>query len=162
MGKKDDVNKLLGNLKSSAETANAPAIYTREVNLSYYKENHAWPGRNYIYIGNSFNIKKKIQSPNSRESRKRAACIAMMLEKGKGNRNCLSIGEALQHEGFKECLSRFEYDWLVREAHETLLGPAYNDKGELLPLAFTVWRKMPTPVQQNSKQGKKLAKAGKA
>lgn len=87
----------------------------------------------------------------------------MMLEKGKGNRRCLSVGEALQHEGFKECLSRFEYDWLVRESQETLLGPAYNDKGELLPLSFTVWRKMPSTVQQNNtKQGKKEAKVGRA
>ncbi len=161
----EDVRRLLGNMKTSAKQAQAPLSHGNEkagkcpgaeVNLSSYKVNQAWPGRAYVLVGNSYNPERRIQSV--RQSRKRAACIALMLEHGKNNRNCLSVEDALQMEGFRECLSRFEFDWLRREASSTLLGPAYNERGELLPQCFAVWRReeatppvveeSPTPAKQ--------------
>lgn len=144
----EDVRRLLGNLKISAKQAQAPHAHATakagkgpgsEINLCSYKVNQSWPGRAYLLVGNSHNPEKKIQSV--RQSRRRAACIALMLEHGRNNRNCLSVQDALQMDGFRECLSRFEFDWLRREAASTLLGPAYNERGELLPQCFAVWRR---------------------
>ncbi len=150
MAGNEDVRRLLSNMKDSAKQAQAPLSHpeiktltapaaARQVDLSPYKGKQAWPGRAYVLVGNSYNPEKRIHS--TRQARKRAACIALMLEYGKNNRNCLSVEDALQIEGFRECLSRFEFDWLRREAASTLLGPAYNERGELLPQCFAVWRR---------------------
>ena len=148
MAKKDDVTRLLTNMKGSAQGARAPQqtkgkgdSLKRHLNLSHYKENHAWPGRAYLLVGNSYYLENGLH--NSKNARRRKACIAMRLEHGRKNRSCLSVAEALLMDGFRECLSRFEYDWLRREDESTLLGPAYDEKGKLLPGSFAVWRRDP-------------------
>ncbi len=109
------------------------------MNLNPYKKNQAWPGRNYVLIGNSFNVEKNFVATTN--DTKRSATIAMVLEKGRNNRKCVSIEDAFKVEGFSECLSRFEFDWLKKQPPSTLIGPAFNDRGILIPLSFAVWRR---------------------
>lgn len=114
-------------------------LLREQMNLNPYKSNQAWPGRTYILIGNSFNLEKNVVATTS--DTKRSASIAMVLEKGKNNRKCVSVEDAFLHEGFVECLSRFEFDWLKKQPPSTLLGPAYDEHGKLITMAFAVWRR---------------------
>ena len=109
------------------------------MNLSPYKNNQAWPGRTYILVGNSFNLDKNVVATTS--DTKRSATIAMVLEKGRNNRKWVSIEDAFAVEGFSECLSRFEFDWLKKQPSSTLIGPAFDQNGKLIPLSFAVWRR---------------------
>ena len=149
--KQDDVNRLLTNMKGQAAKAkgpksgdykqghasNADALH-RYVDLTPYKEHQGWPGRGYLLVGNSYRVEGRV-SENSKSS-KRAGYIAVMLEQGKGNRHYVSVEDALCHAGFVESLSRFEFDWLRREAPNSLIGPAYSEDGKLVPNSFAVWR----------------------
>lgn len=150
MAKKQEVNKLLTNMKSAGR-ANAPEktsgkglrldALKRRIDLSHYKEHQAWPGRSFLLVGNSFNAEKKVKS--SRKDSKRAGSIAMLLERGKSNRHCITVEEAMADAAFVENLSRFEFDWLRREGGDSLIGPAYDERGHLVPESFAVWRKQP-------------------
>lgn len=108
-------------------------------NTAPYKRNQAWPGRKYQLIGNSFRVDNKIVATT--DATKRTACIAMVLEKGRNNRRCVSVEDAFSYPGFVECLSRFEFDWLRRQPKSTLIGPAFDDKGELIRESFSVWHR---------------------
>lgn len=148
MPRKQEVNKLLSNMKS-AGGANAPDkqagkafkldALKRRIDLSHYKENQAWPGRTYLLVGNSFNTERRVKS--GRKDSRRSGSIAMLLAHGKGNRHCVTVHDAMHDQSFVENLSRFEFDWLKRECGDSLIGPAYDEKGKLLPNSFAVWRR---------------------
>lgn len=108
-------------------------------NTDPYKANQAWPGRKYLLIGNSFRVDNKILATT--DATKRTGCIAVVLEKGRDNRRCVSVQDAFASPGFVECLSRFEFDWLRRQPPSTLIGPAFDKNGELIPEAFSVWQR---------------------
>ncbi|MBX9694578.1 MAG: hypothetical protein K2Z81_19480 [Cyanobacteria bacterium] len=138
----EDISRLLRNLSESAngtKQRERGCTHYASDNLHQYKTNQAWPGRKYKLIGNSFAIEQRII--DSSYKTRRTASIAMALEKGRDNRNCVSIEDALQMPGFVESLSRFEYDWLTRQPSSTLVGPAYDDRGRLIPESFAVWRR---------------------
>lgn len=158
MTKKDEVNKLLSNMKSSASGAR---------DLTNYKDNQAWPGRKYMLVGNSFHVGEGAPTGNSKEGRRRKAAIAAVLSGGrygKENLPLASVEEALKNEEYRSSLSRFEYDWLKRQPPSTMIGPAYDEKGKLLPSSFAVWRLEPVYAEPDkapakaSKQ-KQLAKS---
>lgn len=160
MPRKQEVNKLLSNMKTAGR-ANAPAkgagkglkldALKRRIDLSYYKEHQAWPGRSYLLVGNSFNAEKKLRS--GRKDSKRAGSIAMVLEKGRGNRHCVTVEEAMTDADFVANLSRFEFDWLRREAGDSLIGPAYDARGRLVPHSFAVWRRQPVHTHHEEGAG---------
>lgn len=128
------------NAGNHSQALRLPQELLREgMNLHPYKNNQAWPGRTYILVGNSFNLDKNVVATTS--DTKRSATIAMVLEKGRNNRKCVSIEDAFGVEGFAECLSRFEFDWLKKQPPSTLIGPAYDQNGKLIPLSFAVWRR---------------------
>lgn len=106
--------------------------------IAPYIAANVWPGRNFALVGNSFYVERNVAGHQF--AMKRAACIAMMLEQAKHTRRCVYLSDALQNEGFLEVLSRFERDWLSRLAPGTVIGPAYNARGELLGQSFSVWR----------------------
>jgi|AGTN01.1.fsa_nt_gi hypothetical protein len=108
-------------------------------NLDPYKRNQAWPGRKYLLIGNSFRVDNKIIATT--DATKRTACIAVVLERGRNNRRCVSVEDAFANPGFVEALSRFEFDWLRRQPPSTLIGPAFDEDGNLIPEAFSVWQR---------------------
>lgn len=158
MSKKDEVNKLLSNMKGSASGAR---------DLTNYKDNQAWPGRKYMLVGNSYYVQEGAPSGNSKEARRRKTAIAAVLEGGhygKENLPLVSVEEAMRNEDYRASLSRFEYDWLRRQPPSTMIGPAYDEKGKLLPSSFAVWRLEPvsqevkTPAKAGTKQ-KQLAKS---
>jgi len=112
------------------------------MNLHPYKSNRAWPGRTYILVGNSFNLDKNaVATTGDTSDIKRSATIAMLIEKGRDNAKCVSVEDAFAFEGFTECLSRFEFDWLKKQHPSTLIGPAFDYNGNLIPLSFAVWRR---------------------
>ena len=149
-----EIKKLLLNLNASANSGAtygttderdfvAPRtpgeLLTLHGNTGPYKANQAWPGRKYLLIGNSFRVDNKIVATT--DATKRTACIAVVLEKGRNNRRCVSVEDAFSSRGFVECLSRFEFDWLRRQPPSTLIGPAFNEDGDLIPEAFSVWQR---------------------
>jgi hypothetical protein len=168
--KQDDVNKLLTNMKGSAakargpekprQSSTAPSVKTdllhRNIDLSPYKVHQGWPGKGYLLVGNSFYVEGKGENKNKRA--KRSANIAQLLQQGHGKNHCVSVEEALFHGGFVQSLSRFEFDWLRREAPTSQVGPAYDQQGNLVPGSFAVWRSESAytyknqPVHSNNKQ----------
>lgn len=120
------------------------------IDITPYKKTAAWPGKSYLLVGNSYNTDKTFQK--SREKTRRAACIALLINKGADRRNCVSLEEALLDEGFASVLSRFEKQWLAKLPETTLIGPAYNDKGKLIPQAFAVWRKEFVTAREKDRQ----------
>lgn len=113
----------------------------RSMDLTPYKQASVWPGRSYLLVGNSYNVEVRFADSRNYDVKRRAS-IAMMFESKSGNRNrgCVALEDALRNEGFVEVLSRFEFDWLRRMPSETLIGPAYDRYGNLIPQAFAVWR----------------------
>ena len=120
------------------------------IDVTPYKKTAAWPGKSYLLVGNSFNTDVTFQK--SREKTRRAACIAVVINRGADRRNCVSLGEALGDERFASVLSRFEKQWVEKLPETTLIGPAYNEKGKLIPQAFAVWRKEVATVKEKEKQ----------
>ena len=142
-----EVEQFLLKLKQCAEDApvnshqaSPISFQGYESKLYPYKQNQAWPGRRYELIGNSFNLDSRVVDTAS--DTRRSACIAIVLSRGRDNRKCLSVEDAFTYKGFLECLSRFEYDWLVKEPPSTLIGPAYDQNGSLLTESFAVWRRI--------------------
>ncbi|MBU6451470.1 MAG: hypothetical protein KGS72_06815 [Cyanobacteria bacterium REEB67] len=157
MAKREEVGKLLSNMKASAEPRPAKRPdqgqsrpeqnehsesdpLHRELDLRAYKEHQAWPGRTYLLVGNSFNAGRK--KNDGAYNKRRAAAINKVLEAGKhpARHQCVSAQEALKQQAFVKVLSRFEYDWLRRQAPGALLGPAYDQAGKRLNSSFAVWR----------------------
>lgn len=165
---KKDVEKLLSNLNRSANPSDKETTfkdrveaykkYCASMNLDHYKTNHAWPGRKYVLVGNSYAVDRKIR--DTKYETRRTACIAMIIERGKGNRHCLSVEDALGYPGFVESLSRFEFDWLRRQPPSTLIGPAYSSNGDLIPNSFAVWKREVEYTKSTSTKRKKRQLAG--
>lgn len=145
MHKHQEVNRLLVKLSRVTEEGEGPSQHDqeryakllRQIDLTSHMENASWPGRSYILVGNSFNVEPTLKNLKM----KRAACIALMLQQGRHNRNCVPVREALEDQGFVEVLSRFERDWLRRIPETSLLSAAYDLDGSLIAQAFAVWRK---------------------
>ncbi len=163
MARREDVNNLLSNMQKATDTkprksssysyaksdsnyGNSPNYENvdslrRAMDLTPYKQASVWPGRNYLLVGNSYNVEMRFADTRNYDVKRRAT-IAMMFESKAHNRNrgCVALDDALRNEGFIEVLSRFEFDWLRRMPGETLVGPAYDRYGNLIPQAFAVWR----------------------
>ena len=166
MPSNEESNRLLVRLSciasevNDAEAQRAHERYQQLLNhidITPYKKTAAWPGKSYLLVGNSFNMDISIQAPV--EETRRAACIALLVSRNSENRNCASLGEALCDEGFASILSRFEKQWLAKMPLTSQIGPAYDDKGKLIPQAFAVWRKEFATDRDREKQ---LVAAGKA
>lgn len=143
-----EIEKLLKDMKGSIATREVAStrsaeelLYTRD-GLKAFKNNQAWPGRDYVLVGTSFSVEKRIIDTNC--ATRRTACIAVVLQLGRYNRKYVSIEEALKVPGFVECLSRFEYEWLKKQPPSAMLGPAFDDDGNLVQDSFAVWRREET------------------
>lgn len=146
---RSEAEKLIEKLASAVVKQDfGKAITMPESRLEPYKANQAWPGRAYNLIGNSYNLESKILETTS--DTKRTACIAVVLERGRSNRKCVSIEDAFAFPGFEECLSRFEKDWLFKQPPSTLIGPAYDQYGRQLPESFAVWKREASPKKLHS------------
>ncbi len=137
MPRQEEVKTLLTKMNSAI----SPDSLQRRLDLAPYKSSQAWPGKTFLLVGNSYNAEKRARG----SAKKRAAAIAAMLEESHGvhgKRHCLTLRDALANERFVATLSRFEADWLKREPDSTLIGPAYDEQGNLLSESFAVWRRL--------------------
>jgi len=137
MPRREEVKNLLTNMKSAI----GPDYLHRQLDLAPYKSARSWPGKPYLLIGNSYKAEQAVRGL----AKKRAKAIANLLEEA-GAKNCVKLTVALAEEKFVAVLSRFEHDWLKREQQTTLIGPAYDELGNILPESFAVWRRLPLEV----------------
>lgn len=138
---------------NSDEQARSDERYMQLMNhidVTPYKKTAAWPGKSYLLVGNSFNT--EVTFRGAQETTRRAACIAVAVRRGAGRRNCVTLEEALADDGFTSVLSRFEKQWLAKLPETTLIGPAYDEKGNLIAQAFAVWRKEFVTEREKEKQ----------
>jgi hypothetical protein len=110
-----------------------------ELDTAPYKLTGTWPGKNFMLLGHSFNLEATLSS-SCVTTTKRTASLAIMFEQARESRRCIYLADALGHQSFLETLSRFETDWLRRMPPDTVIGPAYNLKNDLIGEAFAVWR----------------------
>lgn len=113
-------------------------LYSKD-SLCAFKANQAWPGRNYSLVGEAHTIERRTIDTIS--ATRRAACINHLLQRGRNNQQCVTIEEALTVPGFVSCLSRVEYAWLKKQLPATLIGPSFNQDGQLIAESFAVWRR---------------------
>ncbi|HIA53282.1 MAG TPA: hypothetical protein EYN91_14535 [Candidatus Melainabacteria bacterium] len=159
MPSKEDSDRLLVKLTRIAaenderEEARARERYTQLLNhidVTPYKKTAAWPGKSYLLVGNSYNMDFSFQEPVERT--RRATCIALLFRNGERDRNWIPLAEALQDVGFASVLSRFEREWLSRMPETAMIGPAYDNNGNLIARAFAVWRKESATEREREKQ----------
>jgi hypothetical protein len=109
------------------------------IDLTPFKRAEVWPGSGtFCLLGNSFDVAVTVFG--SEAYKRRASSIKILLSKGKNSLSFVTVRDALSDIKFKGALSRFERDWLGRMKEDTLLGPAYDERGELIEIAFSVWR----------------------
>ncbi|HNB23254.1 MAG TPA: hypothetical protein PKZ32_12565 [Candidatus Melainabacteria bacterium] len=159
MPAKEDSNRLLVKLTRIAaenderEEARARERYNQLLNhidITPYKRTSAWPGKNYLLVGNSYNTDLSFQEPVERT--RRAANIAGLFGNGETRRNWIPLAEALEDVGFASVLSRFEREWLLRMPETAVVGPAYDNNGNLIARAFAVWRREFAGEREREKQ----------
>ncbi|MFA6212131.1 MAG: hypothetical protein WCT03_03560 [Candidatus Obscuribacterales bacterium] len=137
MPRQEQVKTLLTKMKAAV----SPDSLHRRLDLAPYKSSQAWPGKPFLLVGNSYNTEKRVRG----SAQKRASAIAALLQDSHGTygkKHCLTLKDALANQRFVDTLSRFEADWLRREPATTLIGPAYDDEGNLLKDSFAVWRRL--------------------
>ncbi|MBS1993786.1 MAG: hypothetical protein JSS83_24890 [Cyanobacteria bacterium SZAS LIN-3] len=149
--KQEEIKNLLTNMKGEAARARGPQkaeqkpsghstkgdLLHRQLDLSPYKEHKAWPGNAYLLVGNSYNMEHP--SSDSAYNKRRARNVTQLFEHYNG-KHYVSVEDALCYAPFVDTLSRFEFDWLRREAPTSQVGPAYDGQGKRLPASFAVWR----------------------
>ncbi len=140
---KNLLNKLGQELNLPERMGNPFAIENSQQQLSIYKSLGAWPGSNYLLIGNSY--RECLLIGTDLESQ-RAGCFTVMLAQSKG---CISVEDAFAFDGFLDVLSSAEHSWLTSLPCDVLLGPAYDHNGRRLKTWLAVWqRQSPTQSPQ--------------
>lgn len=148
MTRSQAIQNFLTNLESSSHQAYRASnrahrqtdALNRNVNLRHYHNNQAYPGHDYLLVGNSFNTEKSCATGKKRSRRANAINRLLQAEAG----YLISVQEALSNKYFTDILSRFEFDWLSKEAASTLLGPAFDRNGNIISDSFAVWREEST------------------
>lgn len=105
--------------------------------LKPYIRQKLWPGRNYLLAGHSYFSQYRIIG-TSLETR-RAGYLAVLCERG-DRHHCVKLSDALSADGFDELLNEDERQWLDSLPSDTLIGPAYDNRGARIPTAFAIWR----------------------
>jgi hypothetical protein len=147
MSEKKEVESLLSNIAEQATAASEikthSAVSAKEfggwngaTDLTPYKRANSWPGSKYCLMGNSFNV--ELKGALEAGTKERMQAIQTLLKAGSG---CVPVRDALRNEVFAASLSRFERDWLSRLPEETVVGKAYDQIGNPIQEAFSVWRK---------------------
>lgn len=107
MSDKKDVNAFLGRLGSTLDANNeesGKALRNREeLNLTPYVQNKVWPGKNYIYIGQSSNLNNRLVGTEGDTNRR--ICLTLLFESTGYENRCVPISKAFEFEGFAQVLS---------------------------------------------------------
>jgi hypothetical protein len=133
---------------SDSEGSSRTESWNGAIDVTPYKLAQAWPGEGYCLMGNSFDV--ELKGPGSPKYFKRAASIRSTLARPRVNTTCISVKDALANVDFVQVLSRFERDWLGRLRTDSLIGPAYDEAGTLIDVAFSVWRRDFTPLSKTT------------
>ncbi|HEY9714470.1 MAG TPA: hypothetical protein V6C72_13445 [Chroococcales cyanobacterium] len=104
--------------------------------FTHYKSAEAYPGREYLFVGHSYN--PEFDHTESEEKQKRVATLSQLFTEGP---QWISAKAALEDANFQHILSRFEKDLLTRLPETALVGPAIDEHGKRLNESFTIWRK---------------------
>jgi hypothetical protein len=104
--------------------------------FTHYQKINAYPGRQYLFVGHSYNVAEGHEEPSNEAKRKEA--IAHFFNK---DTQWIPVKQALESDAFDIVLSRFERDMLTRLPETALIGPAIDDHGHNLDQCFTIWRK---------------------
>ncbi len=103
--------------------------------FSHYKQQNAWPGPNYFFVGHSFNLEESAQVNEFMEKRANAINEVFVEET-----QWAPVDAVLSNQNFSKVLSRFENDFLHR-LDGALIGPAIDSTGKKIADSFTIWRK---------------------
>jgi hypothetical protein len=131
-----DVYSAVGNSSAPCKS-NEELLYSKD-SLIAFKNNQAWPGRDYSLVGEAHTIERRFIDTIS--ATRRAACISYLLhQRGRSNQQCVNLKEALSVPGFVSCLTRVEYAWLKKQPPSTLIGPSFTSDGTLIAESFALW-----------------------
>lgn len=103
--------------------------------FTHYKQQNAWPGPNYFFVGHSFNLEEASQGTDFAQLRAQAIHNVLPTET-----KWTPVDAALNDQNFSKVLSRFEHDFLHR-LNGALIGPAIDKTGKQITDSFTIWRK---------------------
>lgn len=137
MSKEDGKHLLDRLLSASSQSENKDVSGWHLSDLKPYIDHQLWPGKNYLLAGHSYFSQYRIIGTDL-ETR-RAGFIAVLCEHG-DRHHCIELSEVLRAEGFDELLDEDEKHWLASLPIDTLIGPAYDPKGNRIPTAFAIWR----------------------
>jgi len=127
------LNKMSGNSGSSQSSATRFEHYLLpDIDVAPHKRAKAYPGKEYMLMGNSFNLE-----PDQHADKRAAALHGLFC---RSNGGTCKLADALKSDEFNQVLSRFERDWLARLTEDTVIGPAFDENARALPDAFAVWR----------------------
>jgi hypothetical protein len=147
MAKKERAEKLLTKLEQTSKNAAAPKSEQPkdrrrqalpQPDFTHYKQAHAYPGKEFLFVGHSYNT--ECDGGSGTNTSKRSTAVANLLENGNKNNQWVTVKDAVGDQQFYSTLSRFEKDWLGRLPDSTLVGPAIDVSGKTIPQSFTVWR----------------------
>jgi hypothetical protein len=100
-----------------------------------YEKANAYPGQSYFFVGHSYNV--ELANAESAILDKRSNAIKALFSE---DSQWVPVQHALSLPDFSHTLARFEQDLLTRLPESALIGPAIDDKGNVIAQSFTVWR----------------------
>ncbi len=129
--------KRLEHAQGSTKDALKGLMRRHEAHVNIYAENSAFPGEDYLFVGESSNLERRLLGTEDDARRKH---VIAMIFRSRGLR-CIQISDALELvEDFDCILNRFEYD-LLKQLPDGAVGPAFDEQGNEIAGAFTVWRR---------------------
>lgn len=112
---------------------------------SMYLHYSAFPGNQFIYVGESTDASSKLVGTEHDTMRKQVLSL-MFRERGRDNR-CINVSDAIEFSDFATVLNRFERT-LLETLHDGAIGPAYDHTGQEVPGGFAVWRRLAVETQE--------------
>lgn len=136
--------KRLEHAQGSTKDALKGLIRRHERNVNVYADNSAFPGEEFLFVGESEDLQHRLIGTEYDARRK---LIITNTFRSKGLR-CIRISDALDCvEGFEEILNRFELELLLRMP-DGFVGPAFDSNANEIPGAIAIWRRTTEAPQE--------------
>ena len=118
----------------------------------------AFPGEQFMYIGESVNQVSPPANTDTDETRKHIMTL-LFRDRGRTHR-CFEISDLMQWQDFAAVLTKFEQD-LIERNPDGAIGPAYDLEGNEVPGAFTLWRRTAPALTPQEAQVPQLSTASR-